>query len=91
MTSPPLNCVMIAGAILLGSAIMLYTVPFHSTDILPPLCIVSYLNYVSTNVYLLQSRFGALVFGHDICFGIIVAKLIRIHHIFRNPSAKKRV
>ena len=29
--------------------------------------------------------------GHDACFGVVLLKLIRIHHIFRNPSPNKKV
>ena len=50
LTSPTLNCVMIAGAIVLGSFIVLQTVPVYSMDVLPPLCIVSYACISSTTI-----------------------------------------
>lgn len=48
LTSPPLNYILIFGTVLLGTAIILYTVPVHSTDLLPPLCIVSCLHVIVT-------------------------------------------
>ena len=51
LTSPTLNCVMIAGALFLGLAFVLYTIPIHSTDILPPLCIVSHTSIVKANMW----------------------------------------
>ena len=51
LTSPTLNCVMIAGAVFLGLILVLYTIPIHSTDILPPLCIVSHTSIVKANMW----------------------------------------
>ena len=43
------------------------------------------------DVIIAQIRYDVLLLGHDVCSGVALVKLIRIHHIFRNPRPNKKV
>ena len=93
LTSPVLSYVLIFGVAFLGSAVIFYNVPIYSTSLLIAVCVVRHRHdyYHVTCFCLIQIRPAPLIIGHDICFGIILLKLFRIHQIFVNSKPNKNV
>lgn len=76
LTSPNLNYIIGAGAIIIYLVVFLTVIPVANQMLATILCnLVPWL----------------LAIGYSLCFGTIVAKMFRIYYIFNNPHSKKRV
>ena len=75
LTSPNLNYMFKSGAILLYVAIILTVLPATTSDAAGVLC--------NLTVWL-------TTFGYSLCYGTILVKMLRVHHIFNNPSTQKK-
>ena len=75
LTSPNLNYMIGSGAILLYVAIILTVLPATTSDAAGVLC--------NLTVWL-------TAFGYSLCYGTILVKMLRVYHIFNNPSTQKK-
>ena len=74
LSSPNLNYIIGAGAIILYIDIYLFVVPTTDSDTVAVLCNVT-------------SWLTAL--GYSLCYGTILAKMWRVYYIFDNPNPSK--
>ena len=75
LTSPNLNYMIESGAILLYVAIVLTVLPATTSNAAGVLC--------NLTVWL-------TAFGYSLCYGTILMKMLRMYHIFNNPSTQKK-
>jgi len=55
------------------------------------LYIISLLVFFPTTFVTAQVEPWLFSIGYSLCFGTILAKMYRVHYIFSNPTAEKRV
>ena len=75
LSSPNLNYMIGSGAILLYISIILVAIPLPNANMATSLCLVT-------------PWFTAI--GFSLCYGTILAKMLRIWYIFHNPVVKKK-
>ena len=76
LSSPNLNYLIGAGAIILYVDIYLFIIPTTNPQTIAELC---------------NSTSWLIALGYSLCYGTILAKIVRIYYIFGNPTPKKKV
>ena len=76
LSSPNLNYLIGAGAIILYVDIYLFIIPTTNPQTVAALC---------------NSTPWLIALGYSLCYGTILAKMVRMYYIFGNPTPKKKV
>ena len=99
LSSPKLNYLIIAGALILYITLFLVVYPNHASNLLVDevLCDVSntttmlyYMLFTEWSFPCMQITYASGI-GVSLCVGTIQGKMFRIFHIFHNPSPAKKV
>ena len=92
LTSPNLNYVILAGAALLYVDIFFVTLPRDNEKFATISCHVNLpLLNTAADIVVTSLQITVLLtsFGYSLCFGTIMAKMMRIYYIFNNPLNQK--
>ena len=76
LSSPNLNYIIGVGAIILYVDIYLFIIPTTNPQTVAALC---------------TSTPWLITLGYSLCYGTILAKMVRIYYIFGNPTPQKKV
>ena len=76
LSSPDLNYIIGVGAIILYVDIYLFIIPTTDHLVVTVLC---------------NSTPWLIALGYSLCYGTILAKMVRIYYIFGNPTPPKKV
>ena len=97
LSSPNLNHLIIVGAAILYTTVVLYVFSVNDEDqgqLQTVLCNVSSIMLCYSQLHYftsLQIRQWLFSLGYTLCFAVILAKTWRIYYIFNNPTSKKKV
>ena len=90
LSSPNLNYLVVAGAIILYTSVYLYIFS-ERAGLHDALCNVRKVKLNVVIFMITQLQQWTFSLGYNLCFAVILAKTWRIYHIFSNPAPKKKV
>ena len=96
LTSPKLNYFIILGCYLIFISVFLGPIPTIDPRVFEAQCHVSstficIIIYSYIHLALTQLQNWLVVVGYTLAFSTILSKMVRVFHIFNNPTAKKQV